>query len=333
MVLVVIGHVLMNCNPANGQTLLQNIIGTFYMPLFFLISGFFAFKQSSRWTSSILKKQFRNKVASLLICSIVFFTLLRYCQNQDIFGWINHGFGAYWFTICLFEMFMIYYFSVAVSILFKRDIILVLMVVVSLSGLVIMLKNPLSNHLLWTILGGSNLCLFLQYFTLGLFFRRYKDEALKLITRNWVITTLTIAWIVMLCIHLKGLSLPYLLDKIFSVIVLPYTALFFVVALFVVSKDYFEKDNHISNNLCIVGRRSLDVYMIHYFFLPALPVLSSLVSPNNMIFFQIAVGLTVSIPIITISVFIGSLLRKSETISSWIFGVNKSELTHTYNAK
>ena len=50
MVLVVIGHVLMNCNPANGQTLLQNIIGTFYMPLFFLISGFFAFKKSSRWT-------------------------------------------------------------------------------------------------------------------------------------------------------------------------------------------------------------------------------------------------------------------------------------------
>ena len=319
MLLVVMVHVLGNCIPTMRALVLDNIIGSFFMPLFFLISGFFAYKSLEKWNGQTLRFQVRNKTSALLISSIVFFALLRFTQNQDIFGWIEKGFGAYWFTVCLFEMCMIYYGLVLISIAVRKDLSLYGMVAISATALCLMTVNPLRDQTIWVMLGGANLCLFIQYFSIGLLINRFKDRIISFIQKDSVITILILTYILFSLMMFTSFEGHPILHKIYSNFAFPYSGLFLVFVLFISNKHYFDSHNYISNGLCIIGSRSLEIYMLHYFFLPSLAPYMGWMAPNSMILLQIIISLMIAVPIIGICITIGNILRKSQFISIWLF--------------
>lgn len=54
--LVVFGHVLMSFNLGGYSSFLGSVITTFRMPLFFFVSGFFAYRAVDKWTGSLCRR-------------------------------------------------------------------------------------------------------------------------------------------------------------------------------------------------------------------------------------------------------------------------------------
>ena len=77
------------------------------MPLFFFVSGFLAYKQNmsikDAWNN------IRKKFVFLIIPALVFRIGTDLMNQKNLFSFITGGMHGYWFTIVLFECFLVYY--------------------------------------------------------------------------------------------------------------------------------------------------------------------------------------------------------------------------------
>ena len=85
-------------------------------------------------------------------------------------------------------------------------------------------------------------------------------------------------------------------------------------------QEYFSRNTWYGRGLQLIGRRTLDIYLIHYFVLPY-----NLVRPDvwlqyhhNTLFVPIA--LILAFWVILISLLISSLLRVSPLLAKYLFG-------------
>lgn len=324
MFLVVFTHVFIGFDLTGSKTVLNAILGFVRMPLFFFVSGFFAYRAVAIWNKSLLKRVLQQKFKAQIFCTVVFFALLSYTRNVDIFRWIHTGFGGYWFTIVLFQMFLIYVSGIILSKLVRRDVTLPFMIIITV-GLLSTFYFHLFDHIhLWTVLNCSNLCQFLQFFVLGLLCRKYKNTFLRFISDNKAKAILIAGFTVLTCASFNPAVLSHdAINKILGIFILPYFGLLLLISLFHSSKDFFDKSGTVQNTLCLIGRRTLDIYMLHYFFLPSIPSLHDFLAPNNMIIMQIGIGLLIASMIISVCLLLSTCLRSSSITAEWLFGVKR----------
>lgn len=109
-------------------------------------------------------------------------------------NWLNTGFGGYWFTIVLFQMWSIYLGLSIASQLIKHDITIPILVVLSIVCVGIVAVKPAETWL-WNFLCWENFTKYLQFFTLGIVCSKYRDRFFDILSRNWFITFVTIGWI------------------------------------------------------------------------------------------------------------------------------------------
>ncbi|MDE5839781.1 MAG: acyltransferase family protein, partial [Muribaculaceae bacterium] len=88
----------------------------FRMPLFFFVSGFFAFRIAEKWTfptvKRVMTKKFQAQIVGLAVFSFIYGVCIKNWNFK--FLWTTN---PYWFTISLFEMFVIY---LAVALIVKK---------------------------------------------------------------------------------------------------------------------------------------------------------------------------------------------------------------------
>lgn len=325
MFLVVVIHVMLNIGMEGSSTVFGNFICSFRLPLFFFVSGFFSWRPLDKWTRATTKRVTTQKFRAQIICAILFYALLSYSRGTNLFGWLNNGFGAYWFTGVLFLMYIAYLISVAISRLCRRDYSLVIMTIFALFGIILIATHNYPNNRLWTIINGTNLCLFLQYYVAGMFYRKYKNQIGAFLNRDIVKALLMVGFIVIFCLgYLDYVIQRPMLNLILSSEVITYVGVFMIVSLFDGAKDYFQKNNVVSNTLCKIGQRSLDVYMMHYFFLPSLLFLGPWLSTGNTVLFQIVISATISLAVIGICLLLSNCLRQSHFLAVWLFGVRRA---------
>lgn len=123
MILVVFGHVLLSMGFPTDSTILGSILLTFRMPLFFFVSGFFAFRVMDKWTIKLLKSILKRKIQAQIICTIVFYSLYQLCHSKTPLLFLTDGFSWFWFTIVLFQMFLIYMILAAVEKVLRKPIV------------------------------------------------------------------------------------------------------------------------------------------------------------------------------------------------------------------
>lgn len=298
------------------------IVISFFMPLFFFISGFFAYKPCDMWTCSMYRKQIPQKVKALVICTVVFYTFRYYIIGADPLGWLNKGFMGYWFTIVLFDMFVIYYTATFASNLLKSDISIPLMCVLALIGPALIHFGITDEGLFGTVLGTTNLCFYLQWFVLGLIVRKHDDRFNRILSNGTVKAILMICYIVLLCADYD--ALPPVVAKIISSMIVSYVGVLTITALFLSFRDFFNGHSRVAGYMCFVGRRTLDIYMLHYLFLPSLPLIGVYLVPDSMVLFQLIYGLGTAVIITSICLLLSSCLRTSPVLADWFFGVRAS---------
>lgn len=325
MILVVWAHVMLDMGLGGYNTVLGSIFLTFRMPMFFYISGYIAYKSLEKWNFSFYKQLICRKAFVQIIPALIFFTLFTICHHSS-FNVLQKGWGGYWFTFVLFEMFFIYF---TVSLISKYTSPLVLdisMIIFSLLGILwLVISNR--NGMLDKILCTENLAKYLQFFTFGILTKKYNKSFLKIISSDYVRAGIIAAFIIFLVISIDKVytfnnSLLYQLvhDELVR-----YTGLLTIFVFFYVKKEFFDTSNHITNSLLFIGRRTLDIYLIHFLLIPKMPWLTKYLESSNVILLQFVITAFISLLVIGVCLLISEIIRSSNILAYICFGAKKKK--------
>ena len=150
MILVVFSHI---CVYGYGKEAVDNMVSfknvfiSFHMPLFFFISGWVLHKAERIWNWNFIKGFLTSKFLMLMVPTVVFFLLyvLIFKDARITAEDLNVAKDGYWFTLALFEFFLLYSLTLFIYPLkdkgLKEDVF-----VMAIAFLVYVLASPRKFH-------------------------------------------------------------------------------------------------------------------------------------------------------------------------------------------
>ncbi len=88
----------------------------------------------------------------------------------------------------------------------------------------------------------------------------------------------------------------------------------------------FTKETVLGRSLQYIGRRTLDIYLLHYFFLPSmLSKVTSIFKEYPMPIVEFAFSFIIALIVIAFCLLISNVIRLSPTLAHWLFGVKKKQ--------
>ena len=323
----------------------------FRMPLFFFISGFLAYKASRIWNAHTLGELTLKKLRVQIIPTAVFFLLfLAMIPTTPFIDSLNEALASsmkagYWFTLVLLYMLLTFYlFSYVESKIFREyegtgargrentpapPILIILLFIISLC---LFETCYLPRQFSWALghkgqpnafMNYSSLVEMIRYFPFflyGAIVHRYWDRAQRLMDSRWffplvvllaLITTLeVIKWHTL---RMEWASLPHTLAM--------FLLLTMVFMFFRHYSDFFSDKTALGRGLQFIGRRTLDIYLLHYFFLPKLPMVGEFFRVNRHNFIlDTTAALAVALVVVAFCVVTSQLLRVSPFLKKYLFG-------------
>lgn len=336
MLLVVFGHIILYGYHESEATIVSfnNASLTFYLPLFFFLSGFILY--SSERILEMGACKFLKRKAAVLILPAVFFLLIydltfNYNIINSFCAVTKYG---YWFTIALFEYFVIYacilllirkagrnkliyraliWGGVIIATLFSAEASTILASVIPKSFL---------NFL------GIDMLRYFPFFFTGILARKY-FTAFVSITENGV--KMAIIILVFFCLVLfeeqidlylmPSGGIPFVVVYELRFVVVGVLGLTIVFTFFRKQERLFSQNNRIGRWLQYVGRRTLDVYLLHYFFLPRnLQAVGSFFKFNSNPSIEFLVSMSIAIWVVVLCLVLSNILRVSDTLGHYLFG-------------
>lgn len=89
-------------------------------------------------------------------------------------------------------------------------------------------------------------------------------------------------------------------------------------------EDVFSHETRMGRWLQYVGQRTLDVYLLHFFFLPGnLEWLGRYVMGNGNPTVELFVSLVITIMVVALCLLTSNIIRLSPTLAHWLFGVKR----------
>ena len=337
MILVVANHVgAMAFEIPHGVSTSLQFLVLFRMPLFFFVSGFLAYKASQVWNLATFGQLVGKKLRVQIIPTVVFFLLAAMLLTKDLWAtipdWLSRPTkGGYWFTIVLLYMFLVYYvFAYLESKLkVKSWIPITLLFIVSL---VFYESCYLPQKFSWAFgwrgrpnefMNYSSLTLLFQYFPFfiyGNIVHRYWEQAQKLMDSRWFYPIIVVVVIFAAMDTLKWHTLRL------SWAILPLTLARFILLTMVVMyfrhyQQYFTQHSVMGASLQYIGRRTLDIYLIHYLFLPDLPTIGAFFDKyrHNFVLDTLTTVIT-ALLVIAFCIITSNILRVSPFFRKWLFG-------------
>lgn len=308
MLLVVLGHVPMYCYHQTEGISFSLIPTTFHLALFFFISGWF-----------VKNVKVKEKFMQLIVPTMVFY--LIYCWLFDINIienlWDDKYKSGYWFCIVLFCFFLIMKGLEQMNDLGGA----ILGIILSLCFL--MLSTNAVTRLLaqWNI--PNILCLqqwqYFVFFWVGNMARRYREQFFHLLDDGKVMA-------VGVLLFLSTLLLYY--QKPMGLLVIKTSFLLWgglgAILSFAFFSKYeiaFRQTTYIGRGLQYIGRRTLDVYLLHFFFLPRnLEGLGCLIMGNDNPTVELFVSLTIAMMVVALCLLTSNIIRLSPTLAHWVLG-------------
>ena len=326
MIVVVLGHVLLSMGIGGYSSFLSSVLLTFRMPLFFFVSGFFSYRLITWWNRERIADILKRKIQAQIICTIIFVSVYQYVIGR--IDWLFTGFGGYWFTIVLFQMYLIYLLLSLTSRLISRNIVIPSMVLLSVLfvALLVMFRG---SSWAWNFFSWENLTKYMQFFTIGIICSKYREKLFKLLREPLFSTIVIVGWIICMLLWYNDtfkITVPYLYSFIHDVAV-RYFALFTVILCFYRASDYLSSNSVQSKTLRLIGQRTLDIYMIHYFFLPSLSFMEQFLTDGNMLVVQLLISTIITTIIVFMSLLVSTILRESPILSSWLFGTKNKQIS------
>lgn len=326
---IVFGHIPMYCYGLAETTQFPSFrvfTSMVQLPLFFFISGFlFSVKMiSNKFGARIeyVSRRFRQLLLPAIVCGGIYLL----ANGGDVQGCLMDKYkSGYWFTWLLFEFLIIQVMLelIVEKIAIKEDDTRYVMICIGVSFIVYVVSIPAVCQRLGGMTGLLGLPLFRYYiyFVAG---RLVRVHLCKI--RAWKYRDVVMAGILVVFISMAIIvwRLEYrwtgLLFHI-RMVVFELSALFLLFAVFYRHRNYFVAGNRLVKILTLVGRRTLDIYLLHYFFLPRdMYIIGKYFSQHpNSIGEMIFSGM-MTIAIVAVCLAVGECIRSSRIFSKYVLG-------------
>lgn len=327
MMLVVADHVAAFCLGIGDYVpSIHPIYMEFTMPLFFFISGFVLYKEETVWNANYVARFLLvKKFPALIITTFIFFLLFAKINHFGLVeGLYTDSKLGYWFTLALFAYFCIYAICRFVFNLFNcnsiyTDIIL-LVIGLLLFALFfcksVFFKLPIDDGI--RNLFSLKFLGYFLYFTIGTLFKKYFNQIQVILDTKPV---LTICLVIYFGANLYYRELDASHTSLLN-LVTALTGIVIVFSFFRIHQDWFKKEKFIGSGLQYIGRRTLDIYLMHYFLLPTnLKIHFTFLSEKPVPIIDITITIIVTLIVIMGCLFISRILRMSPFLSYLLFGV------------
>lgn len=302
----------------------------FRMPLFFFVSGFFAFRTADRWTTPTVKrvsfKKFKAQIVGFAVFCFLYGATMRGWHFDFI--WTSN---PYWFTESLFEMFFIY---LAAALLERKTHwkwpMPALLAVACIAPFVFNALTAGVRLPEWVVgIQTWHTVNYFPYFMMGIFARRYDRHLWRVVDNQYFKALMIIGFSSLVIFY--GCNHPYSLKWNLVMTLMRCTGLMTILIAFRSHRDRFDSDHAVSNAMCEVGSRTLDIYYLHYFFIPDLAFMKGFLStgPGNSILLMLTIGLGISALVVALCMLVSAVLRSSPLLSDWLFGAGKQQFLKT----
>lgn len=339
MLLVVFAHVeTVGFFGFSYSTFMGQLFQSFRMPLFFFISGYIAYKSDLVWDLHTYGTSTLKKLKVQLIPTAVFGMLYTYPfihSSFKVFISMPEKFG-YWFTIALLEMFLVYYTINYLCHFTKHARRNAVLGTIAVAALFVVLRFPFktidSLKRFGDITSLHYTFAYFQYFVFGNIAAMFKDETERFLNNKYVIAAVLLLFGVVFCIYYRSFNanipLSDSLHKVLAALLYNtagYLGIILVFNFFRTNQGSFSKQTWLGRNLQYIGRRTLDIYMIHNFLIPCLPQVGAFLSkaPNTAV--ELLLGFSLSVLIVIVCLIISNVIRESEFLAYWLFGAKKKQ--------
>lgn len=300
---------------------------TFFLPVFFFISGFLAKKEIPM---SLLKDIWKKTI--FLIVPAVLFYVFYYClcRGESILLLFSKGPRCYWFTFALFYIFVLYYLIQYFGKTLSKPVRVIVLLSVSLFCLCIYVGGTKFYELdFLPVLCISNVCRYLWYFSIGHICSCYSRQFEGFISNDKVKGIAILLFVIVFVLTWKKVLIQ---NSLVHVLLLDYLlwdlGTFVVIVFFHHHRLLFESDTLFSRLSSFIGKRTLDIYLIHWFFIPDLTnwyqIASGKVDIANSII-ELAIVIAISVYIIVLCLLVSSIIRSSSSLGHYLLGTKLRE--------
>lgn len=300
----------------------HHILVNFYLVLFFFVSGFVAYKKDVQWTGQTIGKMFKRKCVQLIIPSVVFCFLFCIYDHHSFNPLWHVSTSWYWFTVQLFLFFLFYYLIMMVTRNTSEStkdfsLIAVAVILYLLSHSHVLFERTQVETTLFSYLGMEKWRLFV-FFCIGVLMRKHFE-----MVKRWINNPIVMAVIIIIFFMMVFFAdrITYRLLEPFKSLVYGGASIFVIFSFFYKYQDSFSQEKHFGRVMQYIGRRTLDIYMIHYFLLPYhLDFMGKWFTANPNPTVEFFITTTIAAMAIALSVVIGNIIRLSPTLSYYLLG-------------
>ena len=318
MILVVLNHVALFClgidrSVPSFHKYLQEI----QMPLFFFISGFVLYKPNICWNNKQFISFFKRKIPVLIISPFIFFCLYLFIHHiqfkEGLFDDMKYG---YWFTFVLFYFLLFYAITQYISNKLRinglyRDVIFLIL------GFTFYFVNYFHfSQEIKDLFSISCWHLYI-FFVIGVLSRKHIQILQSLLDKG--LTIAAILSYVLFNLFRDSIGLE---SSNFLIFVTVLSGVIIIFSLFRRLQPFFAKKTITSKCMLIIGQRTLDIYLIHFFLLPVFlkDLVSDSLTSNPIPIIEMTISILISFIVIGGSLLISYILRLSPFLAHWLFG-------------
>lgn len=310
-ILIVVNlHVLKRCGVGHYEVLSSQMIYAPVMPLFFFVSGFLAYKQSM--TIKDFWSNISRKFLFLIIPALSFRIGMDLMNHDNPLRFLTEGMHGYWFTIVLFETFLLYYILTLVIKNEKWRIGVLL--ALSLAGIGMLALDKDFGPAIFDLRRVTN---FFQFFVLGTLATKYRPKYEALISNEIVKAVLVVGFFVTL--FMTTYEFSPVVHHFLRDVALRYFATFAIVSFFVCHEGNLRQETKVNSLINFIGQNSLAIYLLHYFFLPHFDSLPEWFEGLNMITVNI-ISMLYTVAITALCLLFIKFLSNSKFVKHYILG-------------
>lgn len=322
IILVVLQHIVSMYFRGSDLSPLYLSLQQVRMPLFFFVSGLVFYKVQRVWNYKECVLFFRKKITVQVISPAMFMLLYFLYLGIDIEeGILNKSKYGYWFTYTLFTYFILYIITQKAlscfSIAGNRNEMFMLLSAVLVSYVAI--DHNYWNHNLSGLLGVEKWKYYI-FFIFGTMAKRQFSRYERILDKS--IATLLFAVIFIASNVLSGIfTTKYAIIALQTV-----CGISGIVVLFSLFKKLGRQLSSCRKGgkaMQFIGRRTLDIYLIHFFFVYS-PIGLFLYEPQfASSVAKVLYTIFVTALVVSLSLAIGALLRINGSVAHLLFGAKR----------
>lgn len=299
----------------------------FRMPLFFFISGFLAYKASFSWNLHDTGQLIAKKLRVQIVPTVVFMTAYVAIVAKDFwarmeYAWTSPTKGGYWFTMVLLEMFLVYYLVCLIVRKHRNAALMGLWLIALFAYATLYMPKWFTWYKgdFWKVTSLTELARYFHFFLLGNLVHRFWPQVQRLFDSKWFFPLLIAIAFLGAGDYLKWHNLRMHWANLPRTLSM-YALVMIIVAFFRNYASWFSKETRIGHALQYIGVRTLDIYLIHYFFIPKLPDVGVWFKahPENFVLEGTA-AMALGLLVVAFSILTSHVLRVSPFLKKWLFG-------------